>query len=98
MRRINRIKAAMNARQHLLNLIDAFAQAKGLSGSRVTTMAMNSGSVYRFLKDGKDITVGRLEMAVRWLSDNWPADTPWPEGIARPQPAAPAPSSDVEAA
>lgn len=74
----------MNSRQHLLDLIDAFAAAKGLSGSRVTTLAMNSGSVYRLLREGKDITVGRLESAVRWLSDNWPDGTDWPEGIARP--------------
>lgn len=79
----------MNFRQHLLGLIDAFAAAKGLSGSRVTTLAMNSGSVYRFLREGKDITVGRLESAVRWFSDNWPADLPWPEGIARPAAKAP---------
>ncbi len=79
----------MNARQHLLNLIDAFAAAKGVSGSRVTTLAMNSGAVYRALREGKDITVGRLESAVRWFSDNWPDGTDWPEGSARPAANAP---------
>ena len=84
MRRINRMQYVMNARQHLLTLIDTFAEAKGVSGSRVTTLAVNSGSVYRFLREGKDITVGRFETAVRWLSDNWPDGVLWPDGIARP--------------
>jgi hypothetical protein len=74
----------MDYRKHLLNLIDAYAEAKKLSPSRVTTVVMNSGSVYRSLKEGKDITVGRVETAVRWFDANWPDDLPWPEGLPRP--------------
>lgn len=74
----------MDHRKHLLDLIDAYAEAKKLSPSRVTTIVMNSGSVYRSLKEGKDLTVGRLEAAVRWFDANWPDDLPWPEGLARP--------------
>lgn len=60
-----------------------------MSPSRVTTLVMNSGHLYQRLVDGSDITVGRLEAAVRWFSAHWPEDAPWPEGIARPAPVVP---------
>jgi hypothetical protein len=78
------MSSTMDYRKHLIDLIETFAEAKGLSTSRVTTLVFNSGSVYRLLKDGKDITVGRLETAVRWFDTHWPADAVWPEGLARP--------------
>lgn len=74
----------MNLREHLISLIDAYAAAKGLSPSHVGTLLFSSGVKYRQLREGKDLTVGRLEAAVRWLSDNWPDGVAWPEGIARP--------------
>jgi hypothetical protein len=74
----------MNLREHLIVLIETYAKAKGNSPSHVGALLFSSGVKYRQLCEGRDITVGRLESAVRWLSDNWPADLPWPEGIARP--------------
>jgi hypothetical protein len=86
----------MDYRKHLLNLIDLYAEAKSLSSSRVTTIVMNSGSVYRSLKEGKDITVGRVESAIKWFDAHWPDDLPWPEGLARPS-LSPAHSNDEAA-
>ena len=76
----------MNIRQHLVTLIDAFAAARGVSGSRVTTLAMGSGNVYRTLTEGGNITLDRVENAIQWFSDNWPEGTDWPEGLSRPAP------------
>ena len=88
---------AMNVRQQLLALIDVYAHAKGVSGSRVTTLVMKSGNVYRTLREGGNITLGRVDDAVQWFSDNWPAGTDWPKGIARPPATPPAaePSREV---
>jgi hypothetical protein len=47
-------------------------------------LVFDSGSKYQDLKEGADITVRRLEEAVRWFSINWPDDAEWPDGIARP--------------
>ncbi len=88
MRRISRIDEIMNSRAHLISLIEAYSEAKGLSPSRVTTLVMNSGAVFGHLVQGGDITVGRYERAVLWFSTNWPADVAWPEGVSRPQPKA----------
>jgi hypothetical protein len=73
----------MNLRQHLITLIDAFAKARGISGSRVTTLAMNSGNMYRTLVEG-----GNMDATIQWFSDNWPEGVAWPEGLARPAPTA----------
>jgi len=74
----------MSYRQHLILLIEAFANARGLSPSRVSTIALNAGHTYQSLVDGKDITVGRFERAMRWFSANWPDGLEWPEGVDRP--------------
>lgn len=73
----------MNYRQHLILLIESYAAACGLSPSRVSTVALNAGHTYQNLLNGKDITVGRCERAMRWFSDNWPDGAEWPAGIER---------------
>jgi hypothetical protein len=88
----------MNMRQQLIILIKTYASAKGLSTSRVATLVFNHGTMYERLIDGADITVGRLETAVRWFSTNWPESTPWPEGISRPPPQTPSSSHESEVA
>lgn len=69
---------------NLLLLCEGYAAAKGLTLSRVSTVVFNDGKVIARLKAGADITVGRLEAAVRWFDSNWPEDLPWPEGLQRP--------------
>lgn len=75
----------MSYRNHLILLIETYARARDLSTSRVSTVALNAGHTYQSLIDGRDITVGRFERAMRWFSENWPAGTEWPEGVPRPQ-------------
>lgn len=76
--------ASMNLRQHLLTILETYARERGLAPSYVATQCFGSGTMYRRLVDGADITVSRLEAAASWFSDRWPEDVPWPEGIARP--------------
>lgn len=84
----------MSQRQHLVDALTTFATVKGLSTSRVSMLVFSDNKVIARLQEGKDITVGRLEAAVQWLSANWPEGTDWPEGIARPQPK-PAPQGEA---
>jgi hypothetical protein len=76
----------MNLREQLVKLLEAYAAARGLSLARVSTIVFNHGTMHQRLVDGSDITVGRLESAVLWLSTNWPEGVDWPDGIARPVP------------
>jgi hypothetical protein len=84
MRYLYRILFTMNLRQHLITLIEAYAQAKGLSLSRVSTLLFSSGTKYEQLVSGADLNVGRLEDAIKKIAGDWPEGHDWPEGIARP--------------
>ncbi len=74
----------MSRRNHLITLIEEYASARELSCSRIATIVFSSGAMYRRMIEGADITVGRLEAATQWFSDNWPEDKPWPADIERP--------------
>ena len=87
----------MNLRQQLITVTDAYCKATGLSTSRVSTLIFNAGSRIDQIREGKDLYTARFEHAMRWFSDNWPADAAntWPLGIGRP---APQPKERAEAA
>lgn len=76
----------MQLRQHVIALIERFAEAKRVSPSRVCTIVFNSGAMHKRLTSGSDITVGRAEGAIRWFAANWPEGAAWPEGVDRPAP------------
>lgn len=75
----------MTLREQLLDLFDTYAEARGLSRSRISTIVFSGGHVIERLEKGGDVTTGNFEKAVRWFSANWPEGTPWPQGIARPE-------------
>ena len=52
----------------------------------VATYAFQEGKVIALLRGGSDIRLKRYEKGMQWFSDNWPPDTPWPEGVRRPEP------------
>lgn len=80
----------MTLKDHLLAVADAYAMARGLSRSRVSTIVLNRGATLDAIAAGTaDITTGTYEKALAWFSDHWPADAAWPEAVARPAPALP---------
>lgn len=68
----------------LLTLVDAYRLAHKVSDARVSTLVFNDGGRIAMLRDGKDIGTRRLERAIQWFSDNWPADAVWPTEVQRP--------------
>lgn len=73
----------MSARDDLLRVAHRYGELEGVPLSTVSSRALNDGKKLRALEEGADITVGRLEEALRWFSDHWP-DGEWPSAIARP--------------
>ncbi|GEP06450.1 hypothetical protein MOX02_44880 [Methylobacterium oxalidis] len=71
---------------HLLNVVDAFREARGISDSRVSTLLFNDGKRIKLLRAGGDLGSRHLAAAMRWLSENWPTDAVWPADITRPDP------------
>jgi hypothetical protein len=76
----------MNALSDLFSLADSYSAATGLADGTVSERVLKGGNRLRDLRAKKsDIGVRRLELAIQWFSDNWPADTKWPDGIDRPK-------------
>jgi hypothetical protein len=65
----------------------------GVSLSGISTKIFNDGKTLDRVANGGDLTTGSFERAMRWFSANWPENTPWPDGIARPEPVSSAESA-----
>lgn len=77
----------MTSLEAFLQCADAYASAKGLKESSLSTYMLNHSRKLGALRNGtSDIGIKQLEKAMRWLSKHWPEGTAWPEGIARPAP------------
>jgi hypothetical protein len=77
---------SMNAIDTFLVVARAYADARQLSESRVSTLVFGEGTRLKHLRDGGDMGARRVARGIRWLSENWPDNATWPAGIARPLP------------
>lgn len=80
---------AMIETTHLLAVIDAFAEATSVKDVTLSHRIFGDSKKIAALRGGADITLGRFNAAMQWLSDNWPEGAEWPGCIARPEPEAP---------
>ncbi|HMR51218.1 MAG TPA: hypothetical protein PKA33_01560 [Amaricoccus sp.] len=69
---------------HLLVVADAYREGTSLPDKTVSGRVFGDQKKLTAMRGGSDITVGRYSAAMQWFSDNWPAGTDWPAGIARP--------------
>ena len=74
----------------LILLIELFAARTGRAVSTISRLATGSGDVVARLRRGADITTRRVDRTLRYLSENWPEDVPWPAHTQRPSGGAPA--------
>ena len=74
-----------NLRYKLISVADAYASARGLSRSRVSTIVFNAGLALDRIASGRDLNTGNWERAMRWFSENWPEGAVWPDDVERPQ-------------
>ena len=74
----------VNSIARLLALIELYAEHEDLALSTVSRHATGSGDTVARLQRGGDVSTRRFERAVQYLSDNWPAELPWPAHTARP--------------
>ena len=73
----------MSGIDDLLTVARQYGKLEGVPLSTVSSRALDDGKKLRALEGGADISVGRLERALLWFSENWP-DGDWPDGISRP--------------
>ena len=77
----------MTLTEQLMQTVTVYCETARLSRSRVSTLIFGDGMRLEGVACGKDLNTRSFERAMRWLSENWPEGTDWPEGVARPVPA-----------
>lgn len=78
----------MTLRDQLLSVAASYADLVGIKRTWLSTMIFRDGKRLDAIAAGRDLNTGTFERAMQWLSDNWPPDTDWPAGVARPEPKA----------
>lgn len=68
----------------ILRLAEAFAAARGISVSAVSSRVFDDSKKLGAIRDGADLTLKRASAAIQWFSDNWPDGVDWPADLARP--------------
>lgn len=76
----------MNAIDTLLLVAEAYASARSLSESRVSTLAFGEGTRLKHIREGGDMGARRVQRGLQWFSDNWPDGAEWPASVPRPAP------------
>ena len=72
--------------ESLVDVAQRFASARGITLWRVGLLAAGDGKFFARLKSGRTCTLRVARVVVQYLSDHWPDDHEWPEGIPRPTP------------
>lgn len=79
-----------DAIRRLLAVIDAFLDGAGrdseppLQEKTLSFRLFGDSKTIGLLRDGSDMTTKRLENALEWMSDRWPAAAVWPAHVERP--------------
>lgn len=77
----------------LIRIASTYAERAGVEMKTVSYRVFGDTKKLPAMMNGADITVSRFNDAVRWFSDNWPADLAWPVGVDRPVSGSGEPSS-----
>lgn len=74
----------LTLREQFITAFDAFVASSQVAESTLSDRLLKSGTRFRRIRAGSDISTGTFERAMQWLSDNWPEGAVWPEGVERP--------------
>jgi hypothetical protein len=72
--------------QNIADLIQHLATARGWTETYASRMSAGSGDLLCRLRAGNSVTLRRANTIVQRISELWPEDLAWPDGIERPQP------------
>lgn len=75
-------------KQHLLRLVEAFAEASAIGVTTAWRRAINDPAFHDRLQSDKTITLRTYDRATAWFAENWPDHVDWPVDVPRPKVAA----------
>ena len=73
----------MDATLTLLLVAKTFANATGRSLRSIGHAAVQNYKFFPAIEEGATCTVPKIEQAMAWFDENWPADLAWPDGVRR---------------
>lgn len=79
----------MTLREQLIAAFETFVSHSRMGQRRLSTILFGSGVRFDQILAGSDFSTGTFERAMKWLSDNWPENAAWPQGVDRPEPTVP---------
>jgi hypothetical protein len=68
----------------LLAVADAYKRALHLEDVTVSHRLFGDSKKLGALRQGAEITLGRFNASLQWLSEHWPEGVKWPQHVARP--------------
>lgn len=75
----------MNFTDQIIKVANAYAEFSGISLKTASSRIFNEAKLLGLVLDrSATMTLSRAEKGLIWLSDNWPENAQWPEGVARP--------------
>lgn len=75
-------------RSNLMACASAYSAAREVSLATLGRLAAGDWRFFDRLDDNeKTFTARKYDEVIRWFSDRWPEGSPWPESVARPEPA-----------
>lgn len=69
----------------LIRLGRTYGRFRELALSTVGRLAGGQGAFFQRVAAGR-VTIRRVDRAVQWFSDHWPAELAWPDDLLRPEP------------
>lgn len=71
--------------EQLIRVAETYAEYRGLSLARVSTLFLDQGGKLERIKAGQsDLTTRIYERVMAEFSRQWPADLEWPDKVKRP--------------
>lgn len=74
----------MEDRDALIRLANLLAAHDGVTHWAISMRATRKGDFFYRLTKGADCQTETARRVLRWFSDHWPEDLPWPADIPRP--------------
>ncbi len=71
--------------ERLIRIGQTYGHSCGLALSTVGRLAGGHGAFFARVAEGR-VTFRRVDRAIQWFSNHWPADVRWPEDVPRPEP------------
>lgn len=74
----------MSQIDHFLKCVEIYCAYSGRAEATLSSRVFHDGKRIAAIREGSDVGLRRMAVAMRWLSENWPEGLPWPEDVPRP--------------